>query len=143
MGNDKGILVSETQLNDVLDNFEFMLFTLNTQITPTINKMLQLQKEVQNLDVILNKTKNTNEILTKINLKIKNTTNQILNEKIDEAVKIKIDEKSKILDEIIQKQNQKIYKKEVFVIAISFLFLGILIGLIGCFLWKSKINQKE
>ena len=139
MGNDKskgikGILVSETQLNDVLDNFEFMLFTLNTQITPTINKMLQLQKEVQNLDVILNKTKNTNEILTKINLKIENTTNQILNEKIDEAVKIKIDEKSKILDEIIQKQNQKIYKKEVFVIAISFLFLGILIGLIGCFL---------
>ena len=134
MGNDKGILVSETQLNDVLDNFEFMLFTLNTQITPTINKMLQLQKEVQNLDVILNKTKNTNEILTKINLKIENTTNQILNEKIDEAVKIKIDEKSKILNEIIQKQNQKIYKKEVFVIAISFLFLGILIGLIGCFL---------
>ena len=134
MGNDKGILVSETQLNDVLDNFEFMLFTLNTQITPTINKMLQLQKEVQNLDVILNKTKNTNEILTKINLKIENTTNQILNEKIDEAVKIKIDEKSKILDEIIQKQNQKIYKKEVFVIAISFLFLGILIGLIGWFL---------
>ncbi|MCT7616671.1 hypothetical protein N5U05_02865 [Aliarcobacter butzleri] len=130
----KGILISDTQLIDIIDKYEFLMLHLNTQITPTINRMIQLQKEVQNLDVILNKTKDTNEILTKINLKIENTTNQILNEKIDEAVKIKIDEKSKILDEIIQKQNQKIYKKEVFVIAISFLFLGILIGLIGCFL---------
>lgn len=130
----KGILVSDTQLTDIIDKYEFLMLHLNTQITPTINKMIQLQKEVQNLDVILNKTKDTNEILMQINLKIENTTNQILIEKIDEAVKIKIDEKSKILDEIIDKQNQKIYKKEIFVIAISFLFLGILIGLIGCFL---------
>ena len=133
MGNDKskgikGILVSETQLNDVLDNFEFMSFTLNTQITPTINKMIELQKEVQNLDVILDKTKGIETALIQANEKIENSTNQILTEKIEEAVKIKIDEKSKILNEIIQKQNQKIYKKEVFVIAISFLFLGILIG---------------
>lgn len=130
----KGILVSDTQLVDILDKYEFLMLHLNTQITPTINKMIQLQKEVQNLDVILDKTKEIENALNQINLKIENSTNQILNEKIDEAVKIKIDEKSKILNEIIQKQNQKIYKKEVFVIAISFLFLGILIGLIGCFL---------
>ena len=130
----KGILVSDTQLVDILDKYEFLMLHLNTQITPTINKMIQLQKEVQNLDVILDKTKGIETALIQANEKIENTTNQILNEKIDEAVKIKIDEKSKILDEIIQKQNQKIYKKEVFVIAISFLFLGILIGLIGCFL---------
>ena len=130
----KGILVSDTQLIDIIDKYEFLMLHLNTQITPTINKMIQLQKEVQNLDVILDKTKGIETALIQANEKIENTTNQILNEKIDEAVKIKIDEKSKILDEIIQKQNQKIYKKEVFVIAISFLFLGILIGLIGCFL---------
>ncbi|MCT7562030.1 hypothetical protein [Aliarcobacter butzleri] len=130
----KGILVSDTQLTDIIDKYEFLMLHLNTQITPTINKMIQLQKEVQNLDVILDKTKGIETALIQANEKIENTTNQILNEKIDEAVKIKIDEKSKILDEIIQKQNQKIYKKEVFVIAISFLFLGILIGLIGCFL---------
>ncbi|WP_151944043.1 hypothetical protein [Aliarcobacter butzleri] len=136
MENDKtkGILVSDTQLNDIIDKYEFLMFNLNTQITPTINRMIQLQKEVQNLDVILNKTKEIENALNQINLKIENSTNQILSEKIDEVVKIKIDEKSKILDEIIQKQNQKIYKKEIFVIAISFLFLGILIGLIGCFL---------
>ena len=113
MGNDKskgikGILVSETQLNDVLDNFEFMSFTLNTQITPTINKMIELQKEVQNLDVILNKTKGIETALIQANEKIENSTNQILTEKIEEAVKIKIDEKSKILNEIIQKQNQNL-----------------------------------
>lgn len=128
----KGILVSDTQLTDIIDKYEFLMLHLNTQITPTINKMIQLQKEVQNLDVILDKTKEIENALNQINLKIENSTNQILNEKIDEAVKIKIDEKSKILNEIIQKQNQKIYKKEIFVIAISFLFLGILIGLIGC-----------
>lgn len=130
----KGILVSDTQLTDIIDKYEFLMLHLNTQITPTINKMIQLQKEVQNLDVILDKTKEIENALNQINLKIENSTNQILSEKIDEAVKIKIDEKSKILNEIIQKQNQKIYKKEIFVIAISFLFLGILIGLIGCFL---------
>ncbi|QKF77318.1 hypothetical protein [Arcobacter defluvii] len=127
----KGILVSDTQLVDILDKYEFLMLHLNTQITPTINKMIQLQKEVQNLDVILNKTKEIENALNQINLKIENSTNQILSEKIDEAVKINIDEKSKILDEIIQKQNQKIYKKELLVIATSFLFLGILIG---CFL---------
>ena len=127
----KGILISDTQLIDIIDKYEFLMLHLNTQITPTINRMIQLQKEVQNLDVILNKTKDTNEILTKINLKIENTTNQILNEKIDEAVKIKTDEKLKILDGIIQKQNQTIYKKEQFLISLSCLVLGILIG---CFL---------
>ncbi|MFX4235593.1 hypothetical protein ACN2EP_06435 [Aliarcobacter butzleri] len=127
----KGILVSDTQLVDIIDKYEFLMLHLNTQITPTINKMLQLQKEVQNLDVILDKTKGIETALIQANKKIENSTNQILTEKIEEAVKIKTDSKSKILDEIIQKQNQKIYKKEIFVIAISFLFLGILIG---CFL---------
>lgn len=124
----KGILVSDTQLVDILDKYEFLMLHLNTQITPTINKMIQLQKEVQILDVILDKTKGIETALIQANEKIENSTNQILNEKIDEAVKNKTGEKSKILDEIIQKQNKKIYKKEIFVIAISFLFLGILIG---------------
>ena len=124
----KGILVSDTQLVDILDKYEFLMLHLNTQITPTINKMIQLQKEVQNLDVILNKTKEIENALNQINLKIENSTNQILSEKIDEAVKINIDEKSKILDEIIQKQNQTIYKKQLFLISISCLVLGVLIG---------------
>ncbi len=124
----KGILVSDIQLVDILDKYEFLMFNLNTQITPTINKMIQLQKEVQNLDALLLKIKKIEENLIEVNKKIENSTNQILNEKIDEAVKVKIDEKSKILDEIIKKQNQKIYKKELLIIAISFLFLGILIG---------------
>ena len=93
---------------------------LNTQITPTINRMIQLQKEVQNLDVILNKTKGIETALIQANEKIENSTNQILSEKIDE--------KSKILDEIIQKQNQTIYKKQLFLISISCLVLGVLIG---------------
>jgi hypothetical protein len=133
MGNDKskGILVSETQLNDVLDSFEFMSFTLNTQITPTINKMIELQKEVQNLDALLLKTKNVEKILIQLNQRIENSTNQILNEKVEKAIKIKIEEKSKILDGIIKKQNQTIYKKELFLISISCLVLGVLIG---CFL---------
>lgn len=133
MGNDKskGILVSETQLNDVLDSFEFMSFTLNTQITPTINKMIELQKEVQNLDALLLKTKNVEKILIQLNQRIENSTNQILNEKVEKAIKIKIEEKAKILDGIIKKQNQTIYKKELFLISISCLVLGVLIG---CFL---------
>ena len=124
----KGILVSDTQLIDIIDKYEFLMLHLNTQITPTINKMIQLQKEVQNLDVILNKTKGIETALIQANEKIENSTNQILNEKIDEAVKIKTDEKLKILDGIIEKQNQTIYKKQLFLISISCLVLGVLIG---------------
>lgn len=50
----KGILVSDTQLVDIIDKYEFLMFNLNTQIAPTINKMLVLQKEVQNLDSLSN-----------------------------------------------------------------------------------------
>ncbi|WP_323589158.1 hypothetical protein [Aliarcobacter butzleri] len=124
----KGILVSDTQLVDILDKYEFLMFNLNTQITPTINKMIELQKEVQNLDALLFKIKETEKTLNQINLKIESSTNQILTEKIEKELKIKIDEKSKKLDEIIDKQNQKIYKKELFIISIGCLFLGILIG---------------
>ena len=124
----KGILVSDTQLVDILDKYEFLMLHLNTQITPTINRMIQLQKEVQNLDVILDKTKGIETALIQANEKIENSTNQILNEKIDEAVKIKTDEKLKILDGIIEKQNQTIYKKQLFLISISCLVLGVLIG---------------
>ena len=124
----KGILVSDTQLTDIIDKYEFLMLHLNTQITPTINKMIQLQKEVQNLDVILDKTKGIETALIQANEKIENSTNQILNEKIDEAVKIKTDEKLKILDGIIEKQNQTIYKKQLFLISISCLVLGVLIG---------------
>ena len=34
----KGILVSYTDLNNIIDKYEFLMFTLSTQITPTINK---------------------------------------------------------------------------------------------------------
>ena len=69
----KGILVSYTDLNNIIDKYEFLMFTLSTQITPTINKMIQLQKEVQNLDVILNKTKGIETALIQANEKIENS----------------------------------------------------------------------
>ena len=61
----KGILVSDTQLVDIIDKYEFLMFNLNTQIAPTINKMLVLQKEVQNLDSLLIKTSNLSKNLFK------------------------------------------------------------------------------
>lgn len=49
----KGILVSYTDLNNIIDKYEFLMFTLSTQITPTINRMIILQKEVQNLNTLI------------------------------------------------------------------------------------------
>jgi hypothetical protein len=66
--------------------------------------------------------------LIQVNQTIENSTNQILNEKIDKAITLEINKKSKILDEIIEKQNKKIYNKELFIISISCFILGILIG---------------
>ena len=67
---------------DYFDKYEFLMFNLNTQITPTINKMLVLQKEVQNLDSLLIKTSNLSKNLEQINLKIENSTDILLKQKI-------------------------------------------------------------
>ena len=137
----KGILVSYTDLNNIIDKYEFLMFTLSTQITPTINRMIRLQKEVQNLNTLIIKVQSIEKNLIQVNQTIENSTNQILNEKIDKAITLEINKKSKILDEIIEKQNKKIYKKKLFIISISCFILGILIGYL---IWKLKIqNQKE
>ena len=108
----KGILVSYTDLNNIIDKYEFLMFTLSTQITPTINRMIRLQKEVQNLNTLIIKVQSIEKNLIQVNQTIENSTNQILNEKIDKAITLEINKKSKILDEIIEKQNKKIYNKE-------------------------------
>ena len=126
----KGILVSDTQLVDIIDKYEFLMFNLNTQITPTINKMLVLQKEVQNLDSLLIKTSNLSKNLEQINLKIENSTDILLKQKIDDAVLTEIDKASEILDSVLLKQNQKSFKKELFLSSLGCLFLGILIGIL-------------
>ena len=126
----KGILVSDTQLVDIIDKYEFLMFNLNTQIAPTINKMFVLQKEVQNLDSLLIKTSNLSKNLEQINLKIENSTDILLKQKIDEAVLTEIDKASEILDSVLLKQNQKSFKKELFWSSLGCLFLGILIGIL-------------
>lgn len=126
----KGILVSDTQLIDIIDKYEFLMFNLNTQITPTINKMLVLQKEVQNLDLLLIKTSNLSKNLEQINLKIENSTDILLKQKIDDAVLSEINKASEILDAVLLKQNQKNFKKELFLSSLGCLFLGILIGIL-------------
>lgn len=81
----KGILVSYTDLNNIIDKYEFLMFTLSTQITPTINRMIRLQKEVQNLNTLIIKVQSIEKNLIQVNQTIENSTNQILNEKIDKA----------------------------------------------------------
>lgn len=124
----KGILMSTTQLDDILNKYEFLMISFNHQIIPTINKMIELQKEVQNLNTLIIKVQSIEKNLIQVNQTIENSTNQILNEKIDKAITLEINKKSKILDEIIEKQNKKIYNKELFIISISCFILGILIG---------------
>ena len=126
----KGILVSDTQLVDIIDKYEFLMFNLNTQITPTINKMLVLQKEVQNLDSLLIKTSNLSKNLEQINLKIENSTDILLKQKIDDVILTEIDKASEILDAVLLKQNLKSFKKELFLSSLGCLFLGILIGIL-------------
>ena len=126
----KGILVSDTQLVDIIDKYEFLMFNLNTQITPTINKMLVLQKEVQNLDSLLIKTSNLSKNLEQINLKIENSTDILLKQKIDDVILTEIDKASEILDAVLLKQNQKSFKKELLLSSLGCLFLGILIGIL-------------
>ena len=125
----KRILVSDTQLVDIIDKYEFLMFNLNTQITPTVNKMIELQKELQDIDVLLNKTSDLSKSLEQITLKIEKTTNVILNQKIEKAVEIEVVKISKILDDILNKQNQKTFKKILISSSLSCLIIGCFMGI--------------
>ena len=123
--NNKGILVSDTQLVDILDKYEFLMFQLNTHIEPTMNKMIELQKEVQNIDALIIKASSLSKDLTQINLKLENSTDIILKQKIDESISKEIIKASKILNDVLKKS----FKKELFLSSLGCLFLGVLIGI--------------
>lgn len=126
--NNKGILVSDTQLVDILDKYEFLMFQLNTHIEPTMNKMIELQKEVQNVDTLIIKVSSLSKDLKQINLKIENSTDLILNQKINDGVSTEIIKASKTLNDVLVNQNKKSFKKELFLSSLGCLFLGVLIG---------------
>lgn len=123
----KSILVSDTQLVDILDKYEYLMLHLNTKIEPTITKMIALQKELHNIDRLLDKTSNIYKSLEKMTLKIEETTNVILNEKIEKRVEIEVVKISKILDDILNKQNQKTFKKILISSSLGCLIIGYLI----------------
>lgn len=126
----KGILVSETQLVDIIDKYEFLMLQLNTHIEPSINKMIELQKEVQNVDALIIKASDLSKDLKQINLKLENSTDIILNQKIDDAVSTEIIKASKTLNDVLVNQNKKSFKKELFSSSLGCLFLGVLIGIL-------------
>jgi hypothetical protein len=132
MENNKGksILVSDTQLVDILDKYEFLMLQLNTHIEPTIIKMIELQKEVQNVDALIIKASDLSKNLRQINLKIENSTDIILKQKIDESVSKEIIKASKTLNDILINHNKKSFRKELFLSSLSCLFLGVLIGIL-------------
>lgn len=128
--NNKGILVSDTQLVDILDKYEFLMLQLNAHIEPTVKKMIELQKEVQNVDTLIIKASDLSKDLRQINLKIENSTGVILNQKIDDAVSTEIIKASKILNDILTNKNKKSFRKELFLSSLGCLFLGVLIGIL-------------
>ncbi len=128
MENNKGILVSDTQLVDILDKYEFLMFQLNAHIEPTINKMIALQQEVQNVDALMIKASSLSKDLKQINLKIENSTDIILKQKIDKSVSTEISKASKTLNDVLTNQNKKSFIKELFLSSLGCLFLGVLIG---------------
>lgn len=126
----KGILVSDMQLVDILDKYEFLMFQLNTHIEPTTNKMIELQKEVQNIDALMIKASNLSKDLKQINLNIENSTDIILKQKIDDFISKEINKASKTLNDILINQDKKSFIKELFLSSLGCLFLGVLIGIL-------------
>ena len=92
--------------------------------------MIELQKEVQNVDALIIKAFDLSKDLKQINLKIENSTDIILNQKIDDAVSTEIIKASKTLNDVLVNQNKKSFKKELFLSSLGCLFLGVLIGIL-------------
>ena len=87
-------------------------------------------KSFDKLDALIIKASSLSKDLKQINLKIENSTDIILNQKIDDAVSTEIIKASKTLNAVLVNQNKKSFKKELSLSSLGCLFLGVLIGIL-------------
>ena len=106
MSKAKVIKLSEQELIDIVDRYEYLSTLLNSKITPNINRLEQLENEKINIDILLKELTSTKEFLGKLSTNLSNDAKQkietYLNNKVVEILKNAF-ENNEILESNISK----------------------------------------
>ena len=98
MARAKVIELSEQELIDIVDRYEYLSTLLNSKITPNINRLEQLENERINIDVLVKELTSTKEFLGKLSTNLSNDAKQkietYLNNKVVEVLKKNLLEQS-------------------------------------------------
>ncbi len=91
MARAKVIELSEQELIDIVDRYEYLSTLLNSKITPNINRLEKLEQERINIDVLVKELTSTKEFLGKLSTNLSNDAKQkietYLNNKVVEVLK--------------------------------------------------------
>lgn len=117
MARAKVIELSEQELIDVVDRFEYLSTLLNSKIIPNINRLEKLEQEKINIDTLVKELNSTKDFLSKLSTHLSNDAKQkietYLNNKVVEILKNAF-ENNEILESNISKiaDNSLFFKQE-------------------------------
>lgn len=106
MSKAKVIELSDLELIDIVDRYEYLSTLLNSKITPNINRLEKLEQEKINIDTLVKELNSTKDFLSKLSTHLSNDAKQkietYLNNKVVEILKNAF-ENNEILESNISK----------------------------------------
>ena len=117
MAKAKVIELSEQELIDVVDRFEYLSTLLNSKITPNINRLEKLEQEKINIDILLKELTSTKEFLGKLSTNLSNDAKQkietYLNNKVVEVLKNAFENNKTLESNISKIADNSLFFKQV------------------------------
>lgn len=117
MAKAKVIELSEQELIDVVDRYEYLSTLLENKTIPTIQKLEKLDNEKINIDTLVNELSTTKEFLSKLSTQLTDETKQkietYLNNKVVVILKDAFENNETLKSNISKIANNSIYFKKV------------------------------
>ena len=117
MARAKVIELSEQELIDVVDRFEYLSTLLNSKITPNINRLEKLEQEKINIDTLVKELNSTKDFLSKLSTNLSNDAKQkietYLNNKVVEVLKNAFENNKTLESNISKIADNSLFFKQV------------------------------
>lgn len=117
MAKAKVIELSEQELIDIVDRFEYLSTFLNSKIIPNINRLEKLEQEKINIDTLVKELNSTKDFLSKLSTNLSNDAKQkietYLNNKVVEVLKNAFENNKTLESNISKIADNSLFFKQV------------------------------
>ena len=117
MARAKVIELSEQELIDIVDRYEYLSTLLNSKITPNINRLEKLEQEKINIDTLVKELNSTKDFLSKLSTNLSNDAKQkietYLNNKVVEVLKNAFENNKTLESNISKIADNSLFFKQV------------------------------